>query len=91
MENKPTPQTPNQGNLNLNIDTTPVFYTDFVNWNITPDGVVLNFGQAIMGSNQIKITSRVGLGRDFLKRFIGDLGKMVALTEGQGQTGKPKS
>ena len=80
-----------KGNVNLNIDNTPVFFTDNVMWNISPYGIVLNFGQSIMGSGQIKITNRVGMSREFMKKFLADLGKNIALTEGQGQTGKAKS
>ena len=79
------------GNVNLNIDTTPVYYTDTVMWNITPDGVVLNFGQRIMGSEQVKVISRIGMSREFVKQFMADLGKNIALTEVHGQTGKEKS
>lgn len=80
-----------QANINLNLENTPVLYVDNIYWNISPDGVMLNFGQSIMGSNGIKVVSRVGMNREFLKRFIVDLGKNLALTEGHGQTGKPKS
>lgn len=82
---------PPQGNINLNVETTPVLYIDNVFWNITPDGVVLNLGQSIMGPQQVKIIARIGMSREFSKRFISDLGKNLALTEGQGQTGKAKS
>ena len=86
-------QTPPQvrGNINLNMDTTPAHYTDFAAWNINEDGVSLNFGQIIMGSNQVKIYNRIGMSRHFIKRIIELLGKDLALTEAHGQTGKSKS
>ena len=76
------------GNVNLNLDTTPVLYTDNVIWNIAPDGVMLNFAQGILGTNQIRVAARVGMSREFAKRFLSDFGKNLALTEVQGQTGK---
>ncbi len=82
---------PIQANVNLNIESTPVLYADNVYWNVSPDGVILNFGQSIMGSGGVRIVSRVGMSREFVKRFIADLGKNLALTEGHGQTGKAKS
>ena len=57
-----------ENNVNLNVDTTPVYFSDFVVWNISPDGIVVNFGQKIMGTNQTKITSRVGMSREFAKK-----------------------
>ncbi len=90
MDDKKQP-VPMQGNINLNMDVTPVHYVDFVVWNISGNGVVLNFGHAVMGSNQVKITARVGMSKDFLSRFLSDLGKNLVLTEAQGQTGKQKS
>ncbi|OGK19035.1 hypothetical protein A2866_00310 [Candidatus Roizmanbacteria bacterium RIFCSPHIGHO2_01_FULL_39_8] len=82
------PRTP-QGNLNINIDTTPVFYIDVVNWQISADdAVILNFGQKILGSNQAKIVSRVAVTRKFAHHFFNELAKNLALTEAQGQIGK---
>jgi hypothetical protein len=89
MDKEQTPQV--QGNINLNMDTTPAIYADFAAWNINADGVSLNFGQIIMGSNQVKIYNRIGMSRQFIKRIMEGLGKDLALTEAQGQTGKSKS
>lgn len=80
-----------QGNVNLNIDNTPVLYTDVIFWNISPDGIVLNFGQTIMGTNQVKIITRVGMSREHAKKLSDKFGKDIALTETQGQTGKKTS
>lgn len=88
MENK---QPTVQGNININMDTTPVFYADVIFWNISAHGVVLNFGQTIMGSNQVKIITRVGMSREHAKNFMAGFSKNMALTEAQGQTGKPVS
>jgi len=88
MENK---QPVVQGNVNINMDATPVYYTDVIFWNISPHGVVLNFGQVIMGSNQVKIITRVGMSREHAKIFMAGFSKNMVLTEAQGQTGKPVS
>jgi hypothetical protein len=89
MENQQNP-VKQSANINLNVDSTPVFFSDFLLWNISPDGVVLNFAQKILGSNQIKIVARIGMSKDFTKKALNDLSKNIALTEAQGQTGKPK-
>jgi hypothetical protein len=44
-----------------------------------------------MGSNQIKVVSRIGMSREFAKKFVKEFGSNLALTEAQGQTGKAKS
>lgn len=88
---KQQPQQPQQPNYNLNIDTTPIFYADDVVWNISSTGVVLNFVQSIMGSNQKKVITRVGMSRELAKVFASLFGKNMLLTEVQGQVGKVKS
>ena len=74
--------------LNVNLDTTPVLYTDNIIMNINEDGVVLNVGQILLGTNQMRIVSRVGMSREHAKKFVKELSKLLALAEGQSQTGE---
>lgn len=83
---KNKPEENNQLNFNINLDTTPIFYTDFVQMTTNADGVVLDVAQRFMNTNQVKIVSRIGMSREHAKKFLKELGKLLAMTEGQLQT-----
>ncbi len=91
MDPKQTSIQPVQPNINLNIDTTPVLYSDHITWGIQEDMIVLNFGQTIMNTNQIKIVSRISLGKKFFRKVIEDIGKKIVLSEFQGESGRVRS
>jgi len=74
--------------FNVDFDTTPILYTDNVFMTTNPYGLILDIGQRIASTNQIRIVSRVGMSREHAKQFINELGKLLAMTEGQLQTGK---
>lgn len=74
--------------VNLNLDTTPVLYTDNILMTANPDGVVLDVAQRVGSTNQVRIVSRVGMSRDHAKKFVNELGKLLAMSEGKIQTGK---
>lgn len=84
-------QAQQKSNINLNMDNTPLYFTDFIIWNINKNEVVLNFGSKILGQNQIKVVARVGTSKEFFKQFLKDIEKKLMLSEVQGQTGKAKS
>ncbi len=72
--------------INLNAESTPIFYTDIIFMITNEDGVTLEIGQKIFGSEQVKIVSRIGMSRNHAKKFVTELGKLLAFTEGQTQT-----
>lgn len=74
--------------INLNLDTTPILYTDNIFMTTNEDGITLEVGQKIIGSDQIRIVSRIGMSRSHAKKFLAEMGKLLAMTEGQGQTGE---
>jgi hypothetical protein len=76
--------------ININLDTTPVLYTDNIFMNTNEDGVVFNFGQMLGSMNQLRVVSRIGMSRNHAKKFLQEFGKLLALTEGQMQTGEKK-
>ena len=81
----------NQGEgqqFNLNLDLTPIFYTDNIFMTTNPDGVVLDIGQRVASTNQVRIVSRIGMSRDHAKKFVNELAKLLAMSEGKIQTGK---
>ncbi len=76
--------------INTNLDTTPILYTDNILMDTNEDGVVLNIGQRLGPTNQLRIVSRVGMSRVHAKKFLTELSKLLAVTEGQLQTGEKK-
>jgi len=76
--------------ININLDTTPVLYTDNILMNTNEDGVVLNFGQMLGPTNQLRVVARVGMSRNHAKKFLQEFGRLLAMTEGQIQTGDKK-
>ena len=73
--------------VNLNLDTTPILYTDNIFMSSNEYGLVLDIGQNVVGTKQLRIVSRVGMSREHAKKFIEELGRLLAMTEGQKQTG----
>lgn len=79
----------NQGQqVNLNLDTTPILYTDSIFMTTNPDGLVLDVGQRVASTNQVRIVSRIGMSREHAKKFVNELAKLLTLGEGKIHTGK---
>ena len=73
-------------NVNVNLDTTPIFYTDNVYISANPDGVVFDVMQRLGSTNQVRIVSRIGMSREHAKKFVIELSKLLEITEGQAKT-----
>lgn len=73
--------------VSVNLDTTPIFYTDNVSMTTNEDGLVLDFMQRVGNTNQFKVVSRIGMSRNHAKKYVEELGKLLVLTEGTNQTG----
>lgn len=73
--------------VNVNLDTTPILYTDNIFMTTNTDGLVFDISQRVAATNQIRIVSRIGMSRDHAKKFATELGKLLAMTEGRVQTG----
>lgn len=76
--------------VNVNLDTTPVLYTDSVSMTTNPDGVVLDVMQRIGNTRQARIVSRIGMSREHAKKFVIELEKLLKLTEGQSKTNEAR-
>jgi hypothetical protein len=77
--------------VNVNLDTTPILYTDNIFMSANEDGLVLDISQKLGTTNQVRIISRVGMSREHAKKFLKELGRLLAMTEGQKQTGEKKN
>lgn len=74
--------------LSVNLDTTPILYTDNINITANDDGVVLNITQRLGPTNQSRIVSRIGMSRVHAKKFLEKLGELLLKSEGSLVTGK---
>jgi hypothetical protein len=86
MEDKNQPIS--QMQLNVNLDTTPILYTDNIFMSTSEDGVVLDVTQRLGSTNQLRVVSRIGMSRQHAKKFVRELGKILAMTEGKSQSGE---
>ena len=78
---------PQNVSVSVNLDATPILYTDNVFITTNEDGVVLDIGQKLASSDQTRIVTRIGMSRTHAKKFVAELGRLLALTEGQSKTG----
>jgi hypothetical protein len=74
--------------VNINLDTTPILYTDNVIITVNPDGVVLDITQRLANTNQVRVVARVGMSREQAKKFLAEFGKLLVITGGQAKTGE---
>jgi hypothetical protein len=91
MDGKTKPTEKNPLTFNINPDTTAILYTDNIFMNANEDGITLNVGQKIINTDQIKIVARVGMSRNHAKKFVAEMGKLLAMTEGHLQSGEKKN
>jgi hypothetical protein len=73
--------------VDINLDTTPILYTDNILMSTNQEGVVLDIAQKLGPSNKVRIVSRVGMSREHAKKLVAELGRLLAMTDGQIQTG----
>jgi len=74
--------------ISINLDTTPIIYTDNIFMTINEDGLVLDICQKLGPTNQIRIVNRIGMSREHAKKFVKKLNELLSQTEGKIQSGK---
>lgn len=79
-----------QMSVNVNLDTTPILYTDNVFMTTNSDGLVIDFCQKLGSTNTTRIVARIGMSREHAKKVVAQMGKLLALTEGHTETGQKK-
>ncbi len=87
MEEKPK----SSDNVNVNFDTTPILYTDNVSMTVNEDGVVLDFTQRLLTTNQVKIVARIGMSREHAKKFVEALETGIKSAESAMQSAAKKA
>lgn len=74
--------------ININLDTTPILYTDNIIMSVNEDGVVLDICQKLEPTNQARVVSRIGMSKSHAKKFLKTFSDLINMSEGQVQTGK---
>ena len=74
--------------VSVNLDETPILYTDNINIGVSPDGVVLDVLQRLGSTDQVRVVSRIGMSREHAKKFMNKLGEALLKSEGVEVTGK---
>lgn len=74
--------------ININLDTTPILYTDNIFMTVSDDGIVFDVGQKVGPSHQMRIVARIGMSKEHAKKFVKEMGKLLAMSEGHLQTAK---
>lgn len=74
--------------VSINLDTTPILYTDNIGITTNEDGLVLDVFQKLGTTNQIRIVTRIGMSRNHAKKFAAELSRLLAMTEGKAQSKK---
>lgn len=77
-------------NVNINLDTTPILYTDNILITANPSGIVLDFSQRIASTNQARIVARIGMSKEHAKRFLEQFEAMLKVAEGKTQSAEKK-
>jgi hypothetical protein len=78
----------NQMQVSVNLDNTPVLYTDNIQMTANEDGVVLDVMQKLGNTNQARVVSRIGMSLEHAKKFAQMLGQYVVSPKGMQTTGK---
>jgi len=77
--------------VNVNLDTTPILYTDNISMTVNPDGLVLDIMQRLGPTNRVRIVARIGMSREHAQKFARELAKLLAVTQGASETGQKKN
>lgn len=76
-----------QVQVSVNLDTTPILYTDGVQMTANEDGVVLDVMQKLGNTGQQRVVARIGMSVEHAKKVAKMLGQFVVNPKGTKQTG----
>ncbi len=77
--------------VNINLDKTPILYTDNIGITANQDGVVFDVMQRLGNTGNIRIVARIGMSKNQAQKFSLELGKMLAMTLSSKDLGKRKN
>lgn len=72
MKTKPEQKTQHVAGqeVSVNLDQTPILYTDNVMITGNEDGIVLDFCQRLGSTPQVRVVSRIGMSREHAKKLL---------------------
>ena len=56
--------------VSINLDKTPILYTDSVMITSNEDGVIFDFCQRVGPGPQMRVVSRIGMSREHARKFL---------------------
>jgi predicted transcriptional regulator len=68
-------------NISINLDTTPILYTDLIHLSANDDGVIFHVLQKTGKMGDLHIVSRIGMSRVHAKKLVQNLSKLLGITE----------
>ena len=77
--------------VDINLETTPIYYTDTIYITANEDGLVFDVLQRVGNTAKAKVVSRVGMSRIHAKKFAAELSKLLAITDSQAKIGEKKN
>ncbi len=80
----------NATNINVNFDSTPIFYTDNINVTANEDGIIFDVMQRLMNSNNIRVVARIGMSREHAKKLVTILEATIKSAESAMQSAEKK-
>ncbi|MBI2309649.1 DUF3467 domain-containing protein [Candidatus Collierbacteria bacterium] len=78
---------PASGQLAINLDTTPILYTNNILITAGEDGVVFDFCQRVGNTPQARVVARIGMSPAHAKKFLMVLKDQLDNNSKTGQTG----
>lgn len=73
-------------NMSINLDNTPILYTDGIQMTANEDGVVLNVLQRVGNTGQQRVVARIGMSLTHGKKVADLLARVVANPTGMSET-----
>jgi hypothetical protein len=70
-----------KADISLNLDTTPILYSDRIGITVNRNGVVLDIMQSIGPTNKARVVSRVGMSQEHARKFVKELSKLLAISQ----------
>lgn len=83
-----TSQDDKQMQVTVNLDTTPILYTDGIQMSANEDGVVMDVLQKLGNTNQQRVVCRIGMSLSHAKKLANLLAQVAENPQGMKQTGK---
>jgi len=77
-----------QVQVTVNLDTTPILYTDGIQLSANEDGVVMDVLQKLGNTNQQRVVSRIGMSLSHATKLANLLAQVAQNPQGMQQTGK---